>query len=530
VVREREREGGAFIFHIGILPRLIVRIVRSYPNPLFTWREGVVFGEPNCYGLVRVEKMAQNSVIVMRTFGSDEQSCVRLFRFLDGAIQSLLQFYGTAAVSTCSLCPSCLSLTPPTAAFEFNFLVAQCEAMLCFSCNKKIPNKAVIPDLLLQDCQKRRVAESDVVFEGQIARGGFGVIYRATLNAEVVAVKQLNLSLPCTPKNAEDPTFQFLSQQFRDLSHEAYIMAKCDHPNIVRLLGFSFTSESSFLVMEMLSMGSLFDLIHTKQPTPLADNWLLSFLLARDIANGMYHLHFQHAPAIIHGDLKSPNVLLHALPRLLTEHNFAFWQELYAAMQSPQPPAERQALWNEFCALVTTVSTATPPLAKIADFGTSDSIFLDELTREAMVDNPIWLAPEQTDSTWADVWSFAMIMYELLALSIPFSHVQFKFSFQLGDAIKAGLRPDLTKLLPTVPSWLTELMSRCWTLSPTGRPTFEVICTALNQVTLEELFTPTAAAAATLTTTTTTTTLGHDHDVVAADTPSTDVEPVVTAS
>eukprot|EP01119_Soliformovum_irregulare_P008926 TRINITY_DN2201_c0_g2_i2.p1 TRINITY_DN2201_c0_g2~~TRINITY_DN2201_c0_g2_i2.p1 ORF type:complete len:132 (+),score=31.06 TRINITY_DN2201_c0_g2_i2:138-533(+) len=65
------------------------------------------------------------------------------------------------------------------------------------------------------------------------------------------------------------------------------------------------------------------------------------------------------------------------------------------------------------------------------------------------VDNPRWLAPEcmmfKPYNEKADVYSFGIVMWELLTSEPPFDEFNIAFSSQLEDEIIAGKRPTLPK-------------------------------------------------------------------------------------
>jgi serine/threonine protein kinase len=84
-------------------------------------------------------------------------------------------------------------------------------------------------------------------------------------------------------------------------------------------------------------------------------------------------------------------------------------------------------------------------------------------------------------NTTSDVYSFGIIMWEMLAADYPFPGVG--GALQLQKKIVEGLRPSLDKLPKDVPEALKTLITRCWSAEQSKRPTMrevhEVLTAAL---------------------------------------------------
>ncbi|CAK0826267.1 unnamed protein product [Prorocentrum cordatum] len=91
------------------------------------------------------------------------------------------------------------------------------------------------------------------------------------------------------------------------IMRELSVMARNEHPNLVRLLGFCHGGPTFDLVLELCRGGALFNLLHLSERQISMRQQLK---LAEDVSEGMAYLHRQ-TPQIMHRDLKSLNVLLH---------------------------------------------------------------------------------------------------------------------------------------------------------------------------------------------------------------------------
>ncbi|KAK9067268.1 hypothetical protein SSX86_014594 [Deinandra increscens subsp. villosa] len=140
-----------------------------------------------------------------------------------------------------------------------------------------------------------------------IGSGGYGEVYRAQLKMKTkdelietpktVAIKRI--------KSRED------SQGSDGFLVERDMLSKCDHPNIVSLLGFCVEGNEMLLIYEYASNGSLDEYLRSiDKMTNLT--WTQRLKMCIDIACGLNYLHtiFDNKKGIIHRDIKSDNILL----------------------------------------------------------------------------------------------------------------------------------------------------------------------------------------------------------------------------
>ncbi len=189
------------------------------------------------------------------------------------------------------------------------------------------------------------------------------------------------------------------------------------HPNVVQLLGVSIDGPLPLVVLEYCNEGSLDNvLFNTDKLSSPAEQ----IALAEAIARGIDHLHQNN---IVHRDLAVRNILLH--------HG--------------EP--------------------------KISDFGMSRKLKeLSEVGKTATNIGPLrWMAPEALGkrlySTKSDVWSFGMLLYEIVARKEP---------HETEEVIDVAIKIRDEAYTPTIPEScpkvLREVMLMCWKMDPNERP------------------------------------------------------------
>ncbi|XP_034534324.1 interleukin-1 receptor-associated kinase 1 isoform X2 [Notolabrus celidotus] len=133
----------------------------------------------------------------------------------------------------------------------------------------------------------------------QVGEGGFGVVYRATLNKTDCAVKRLR-EQGCLME------WDRLKESFHT---EVDKLTRFRHPNIVDLLGFSEGPECVCLIYTYMENRSLDDQLHNEAG---ALSWSQRVGVVEGASRALQFLHCPpagHKP-LIHGDVKSSNILL----------------------------------------------------------------------------------------------------------------------------------------------------------------------------------------------------------------------------
>ncbi|KAM7478100.1 hypothetical protein LguiA_026313 [Lonicera macranthoides] len=268
-----------------------------------------------------------------------------------------------------------------------------------------------------------------------LGQGGQGTVYKGMLtDGRIVAIK---VSTIVDESNLE----QFIN--------EVVILSQINHRNIVKLHGCCLETEVPLLVYEFIPNGTLFQYIHEKnEEFPLS--WDVRLRIATEVASALSYLHSATSLPIYHRDIKSTNILL---------------DEKYRA--------------------------------KVADFGTSRSIAIDQTHLTTRVSGTFgYLDPEYFQSSQftekSDVYSFGVVLVELLTSQKPISSTRSeemrslityfmvalkeKRLFDILDAqiLQEGGKEEITRV--------ANLAKRCLNLSGRKRPTMREVTVELERI------------------------------------------------
>ncbi|KAM7478098.1 hypothetical protein LguiA_026311 [Lonicera macranthoides] len=268
-----------------------------------------------------------------------------------------------------------------------------------------------------------------------LGQGGQGTVYKGMLtDGRIVAIK---VSTIVDESNLE----QFIN--------EVVILSQINHRNVVKLHGCCLETEVPLLVYEFIPNGTLFQYIHEKnEEFPLS--WDVRLRIATEVASALSYLHSATSLPIYHRDIKSTNILLDKKYR-----------------------------------------------AKVADFGTSRSIAIDQTHLTTRVSGTFgYLDPEYFQSSQftekSDVYSFGVVLVELLTSQKPISSTRSeemrslityfmvalkeKRLFDILDAqiLQEGGKEEITRV--------ANLAKRCLNLSGRKRPTMREVTVELERI------------------------------------------------
>ncbi|XP_047310560.1 cysteine-rich receptor-like protein kinase 25 [Impatiens glandulifera] len=150
-------------------------------------------------------------------------------------------------------------------------------------------------EIVQYDFNTIKEATNDFSNDNRLGQGGFGVVYKGEFsNGQEIAVKRLSREH---------------GQGDQEFKNEVLLVAKLQHRNLVRILGFCIDGTERLLVYEFLANSSLdrflFDSVKRTQL-----DWQRRFKIIGGIARGLLYLHEDSRVRIIHRDMKASNILL----------------------------------------------------------------------------------------------------------------------------------------------------------------------------------------------------------------------------
>ena len=268
-----------------------------------------------------------------------------------------------------------------------------------------------------------------------LGQGGQGTVYKGMLaDGKIVAVKRSKV---------------IDEGKLEEFINEVFILSQINHRNVVKLLGCCLETEVPLLVYEFIPNGTLSHYLYD-QNEEFPPTWDMRLRIATEVAGALFYLHSAASSPIYHRDIKSTNILLDDKYR-----------------------------------------------AKVADFGTSRSVDIDQTNLTTIVQGTFgYLDPEYFQSSQftekSDVYSFGVVIVELLtgekaisstrtqeikSLATYFIHSMEESN--LFDIIDARVMNDANKEEIIA---VADLAKKCLNLNGKNRPTMKEVAIQLESV------------------------------------------------
>jgi len=236
------------------------------------------------------------------------------------------------------------------------------------------------------------------------------------------------------------------AERFR---REIAVAAQLQHPHIVPVLAAGSADALPYFVMPYVAGESLRARLDSGPPLSTA----AAVGILRDVAKA---LAFAHANGVVHRDIKPDNVLLAGDSAVVTDFGIA--KAIAAATgRRDDHPSDELAVVRSDAAVDAT--KRTHDLDTLTQAGTS-------------LGTPAYMAPEQAAGDpdadhRADIYSFGVVAYEMLAGRHPFAG---RPPHAMMRAHIAEAPPRIEDAAPELPAALAELVMRCLAKEPVDRP------------------------------------------------------------
>ncbi|XP_059079833.1 integrin-linked protein kinase homolog pat-4-like [Tigriopus californicus] len=261
---------------------------------------------------------------------------------------------------------------------------------------------------------------NELYLHTKIATSQTGETWRGKWQGNEIAAKILNVR-ECTPRIS------------RDFNEEYPKLRIFSHPNVMPVIGCCNSPPNLVVISQFMPVGSLYQVLHEEGGIVVDSNRALHFAI--DIAKGMAFLHSidRQTPRF---HLNSKHVMIDCIAD------------------------------EEFCARV----------------NMADARFTFQERGKSY--HPQWMAPEALlkdpkgiNTRAADMWSFAILLWELMSRELPFPELN---PMEAGMRIAMeGLRIEIS---PGISLHMNKLIRICMNEDPGKRPSFEQVIPILEKM------------------------------------------------
>jgi len=314
-----------------------------------------------------------------------------------------------------------------------NDMVCEFTATLTPLCSCTVNDKLIVTvsnlnkvftydfDLSFKTCLSTKIDPDEIYKETKLGEGSFGIVYKGIFRNHQVAIKTLK---------------RMTNFSLVEFNNEVSMLVKfkCDY--IVYFYG-SVNLENDFsFVTEFAPFGSMSSLI-----TTYTTSFKMKVKISLDSARGIQYL---HSNGILHRDIKPDNILIFNI--------------------------------TSFDGIIN---------AKLTDFGSSRNYnaMITNMSFTRGIGTPKYMAPEILDRQHykkpADIYSFAVTLYELFTKSFAYPKPQFRYEWNIATFVTDGKRLPLDMIQSND---IKNIISNSWINDPLKRYSIDDIVNNLNLI------------------------------------------------
>ncbi|KAM3719782.1 Tyrosine-protein kinase Fer [Dirofilaria immitis] len=267
-------------------------------------------------------------------------------------------------------------------------------------------------------------SHDDITLDKMLGQGAFGEVRSGEVN---IKKKKTKCAVKIAKLTVTEAQMAFRKEKIKEMMHEARLMRRYDHDNIVRIYGVAVDREPLMIVIELIEGGCLSDELKLRKGNVSDDEKIDKMCLG-----AAYGLQYLHLKKCIHRDIAARNILY-----------------------------------------------TKDKVAKISDFGMSreGTIYKMKTCKKVPIK---WTAPE-TIATFiyslkTDVYSFSIMVCEVFTDGDePYKGLS---NTEVKKMVLLGKRMEI----PQAPEGISSLIRHCWDQNPSSRWTMSIAVKKLEKI------------------------------------------------
>ncbi|KAG9302805.1 hypothetical protein G9A89_009582 [Geosiphon pyriformis] len=303
----------------------------------------------------------------------------------------------------------------------------------------------------------------------EIGRGGFGIIYKATLLDGLIntdTIKHHGSMEYERDRIGKEVAIKIIK------TNSSEVFKEDDLINISSIWGITQNVETLEygIVMEFAKHGDMRNYLSTNFHSL---SWEDKLMIAWNLAQGLETI---HSAGMVHRNLHSGNILL-------VENLFGCSSRIgdlgLSQPTNPQTTTETTTSTSNSETTTSSRTTAATTITITTTTKTTTIITIDEKKIYGVIP---YIPPEvlrgEKFTSAGDIYSYGMLLWELVTGKPPFH--DYSHDNILIMAILNGARPKIT--FPLIPPSIAEIIKKCWHPNPKNRPTAKEVEKKLGEL------------------------------------------------